>query len=156
MTVDSTDEALFTIAMQVHVHNGRTTLFWTLSWLHGVSLVAMFPRLYDHINKKRRTVWDVLCNDNWIRDIIHDIMTLEITEYVLLWELVAEAGFDSQDQQEDEIIWIRTLDGSYSAKSAYEMQFDDSIGSHFPLNVWKVWAPSKCKFFIWLLLQNRV
>jgi hypothetical protein len=86
----------------------------------------------------------------------HDITVPEIAEYVLLWELVAEAGFNNQDKQEDEILWTRTPDSSYSAKSAYEMQFDDSIGSPFPLNVWKVCAPSKCKFFIWLLLQNRV
>jgi hypothetical protein len=68
----------------------------------------------------------------------HDITVPEIAEYVLLWELVAEAGFNNQDKQEDEILWTRTPDSSYSAKSAYEMQFDDSIGSPFPLNVWKV------------------
>jgi hypothetical protein len=81
----------------------------------------MFPQLYEHNKKKRRIVRDALCNDNWIRDIIHDITVPEIAEYVRLWELVTEAGFDSQDHQEDEIIWIRTPDGSYSAKMAYEM-----------------------------------
>jgi hypothetical protein len=55
----------------------------------------MFPRLYMHNKNKRRTVWDALCNDNWIRDIIHDIAVPEIAEYMLLWELVAEAGFDN-------------------------------------------------------------
>jgi hypothetical protein len=48
-----------------------------------------------HNKNKRRTVWDALCNDNWIRDIIHDIAVPEIAEYMLLWELVAEAGFDN-------------------------------------------------------------
>jgi hypothetical protein len=72
----------------------------------------MFPRLYMNNKNKRRTVWDALCNDNWIRDIIHDIWDAlcndnwirdiihdiavpEIAEYMLLWELVAEAGFDN-------------------------------------------------------------
>jgi hypothetical protein len=36
------------------------------------------------------------------------------------------------------------------------MQFEGGIFSSFPKIVWKVWAPSKCKFFMWLLLQNRV
>jgi hypothetical protein len=31
-----------------------------------------------------------------------------------------------------------------------------AIISSFPSSVWRVWAPSKCKFFIWLVLQNRV
>jgi hypothetical protein len=50
----------------------------------------------------------------------------------------------------------RTMDGSYSAKSVCEMQFDGSLESSFPTKVWQVWAPSRCKFFIWLMLQNRV
>jgi hypothetical protein len=28
--------------------------------------------------------------------------------------------------------------------------------SSFHKHVWQVWAPSRCKFFMWLLLQNRV
>jgi hypothetical protein len=38
-------------------------------------------------------VRDALWNDNWVRDIIHVITTLEIADYVLLWEIVAEAGW---------------------------------------------------------------
>jgi hypothetical protein len=92
MTVNSTDEALFTATTQFHVHNGRTALLWTSIWLHGVSPAAMFPQLYEHNKKKRRIVQDALCNDNWIRDIIHDITVPEIAEYVRLWELVTECN----------------------------------------------------------------
>jgi hypothetical protein len=36
------------------------------------------------------------------------------------------------------------------------MQFDGSLGSSFPIKVWQVWAPLQYKFFVWLLLQNRI
>lgn len=36
------------------------------------------------------------------------------------------------------------------------MQFNGSMESASPTMVWRVWAPSCCKFFVWLLLQNRV
>jgi hypothetical protein len=36
------------------------------------------------------------------------------------------------------------------------MQFLGSIPSILANVIWKCWAPSKCKFFTWLLLQNRI
>jgi hypothetical protein len=95
-------------------------------------------------------------NQNWIRDIMHEITADLLTQYVLLWELVEAAGFNHHDQEADEIVWTRTSGGKYSAKSAYDMQFEGSIGSSLLTSVWKVWAPSRCKFFLWLMLQNRI
>jgi hypothetical protein len=75
---------------------------------------------------------------------------------MLLWELVEAAAFNNEDSREDEIFWTRTSSGEYMAKSAYFMQFDGGVQSRFPVDVWNVWAPSRCKFFLWLMLQNRV
>jgi hypothetical protein len=75
---------------------------------------------------------------------------------VLLWELVDAAAFNNQDGNDDEITGTRSPDGSYSARSAYHIQFDGSSESIFLASVWKQWASSKYKFFLWLLLQNRV
>jgi hypothetical protein len=84
MAVDATDEALFSTATLVRVHIGKTARFWTSSWLNGVSPAAMFPRLYNRSRNKWRSVRDALQNDNWARDIIHDITTSEIADYVML------------------------------------------------------------------------
>jgi hypothetical protein len=46
--------------------------------------------------------------------------------------------------------------GEYFAKSAYEIQFDGSLVSSFSVTVRRIWAPSQCKFFSWLMLQNRI
>jgi hypothetical protein len=41
-------------------------------------------------------------------------------------------------------------------KSAYDMQFEGSTESPLLPMVWKVWAPSRYKFFMWLMLQSRI
>jgi hypothetical protein len=44
----------------------------------------------------------------------------------------------------------------YTTKSAYEIQFDGSSLSMLPSMIWRVWAPARCKFFSWVLLQSRI
>ena len=56
----------------------------------------------------------------------------------------------------DSICWKLTNSGSYSAATAYRMQFLGLTTSTMPALVWKIWAPPKCKIFAWLVLQNRV
>jgi hypothetical protein len=46
LTVYATDEALFTAATKVTIHNGRTTKFWSSSWLSGGAPAMMFPGLF--------------------------------------------------------------------------------------------------------------
>jgi hypothetical protein len=156
LPIDSVDESLFAAATRVQVHNRQTAKFWTSSWLGGVSLAAMFLSLYEHNKQKSRSVADALHNENWIWDLMHSVTTPIFAEYVLLWSMVDATGFNPSDPASDEIFWTRTTDGTYSAKSAYAMQFEGSLGSSFPATVWHIWTPSHCKVFVWLLLQRRI
>ena len=61
-----------------------------------------------------------------------------------------------EDSQEDQIWWKLTTSGTYSAKSAYEIQFEGTQKSPIAADIWKPWAPTKCKFFTWLMLQNKL
>jgi hypothetical protein len=112
--------------------------------------------MYQRSRRKCRTVAEAMLNDNWIQDLMHNITAPLLVEYVLMWELVEASGFYHHDTTEDGITWTRSANGEYSAKSAYAMQFEGSIHSNFPSKVWRVWAPSQCKFFLWLMLQNTV
>jgi hypothetical protein len=109
LPTDSTDEALFSAASKVTVRNGRTTSFWSLSWLNGLAPATLFPFLHKHSRRKNRTVREAMANDNWIRDLTPNLTLTFISDYVLLWELVNEAGYDPQEEEEDEIIWTRTF-----------------------------------------------
>jgi hypothetical protein len=149
LPTDSIDEALFAVATKVTVHNGSTAKFWQSSWLHGSSPAMMFPSLFQHSKRKNRSVKEALHNENWIR---HDMSPALLAQYVMFWTLVDGMSFNSNDTTDDEIVWWRTGDGNYSARSAYELQFEGSHLSTFPSLVWKIWAPAHCKFFTWLVL----
>jgi hypothetical protein len=73
---------------------------------------------------------------------MHNITTPLLADYMMLWILVEATEFNPLDQAEDEIIWTRTSDDVYSARIAYDMQFDGILESSFPAKVWHVWAPS--------------
>ena len=116
----------------------------------------LFPHLYKHNKRKNRTVADALLNEQWIRNVSHDLTIPLLDEFVNLWGIIEEINFDINNQEPDTIRWTRTASGEYTAKSAYYLQFEGGILLTFLKLVWKVWAPSKCKFFMWLLLQNRL
>jgi hypothetical protein len=79
---------------------------------------------------------------------MHNIFPSLLAEYVTLWTLIDAAEVDTEDVSEDEIIWTRMATGEYSARSAYEIQFDGSLNSSFPAMLWRVWAPSRCKVLL--------
>ena len=60
------------------------------------------------------------------------------------------------NDREDEITWICTSNGCYSAKLAYNIQFITRIAMPQLGLVWKLKAEPKTRFFIWTLLENRL
>jgi hypothetical protein len=113
LPVDAIDEALFAAATRVTVHNRKTTRFWTSTWASGTTLASMFPLLFKHSRRKNRTVADEMANEAWISDLMHDVTTGIITEYVMLWIVVDDAGLDLDDNRADEIVWTKTANGEY-------------------------------------------
>ena len=53
------------------------------------------------------------------------------------------------------IFFSAATDGNYSARSAYKGLFTGSIPFDHHKRIWKSWAPPKCKFFLWLVVQER-
>lgn len=56
----------------------------------------------------------------------------------------------------DSFSWRLSQSGSYSAASAYEVQFLGAVKTNFKSEIWQIKAPSKCKFFLWLLAKQRL
>ena len=59
-------------------------------------------------------------------------------------------------QQPDEIVWRWTADGVYTAKSAYNIQFQGIFTTFDGRTLWKAHAEGKHKFFTWLLLHSKL
>jgi len=77
----------------------------------------------------------------------------EMADFVALWDLVQDVQLTTE---EDKITWKWTPDGSYTAKSAYEVQFKGSYCSFKPNAIWRAHAEGKHKFFTWLLVQEKL
>ena len=99
---------------------------------------------------------DALHRNNWIREFrnTHAITTAHLLEFAHLWGLLRNVV--RHNDQPDNIKWKLSSSGEYSSKSAYEAQFLGTIATPALSSIWKTWAPPKCKFFAWLILQNRV
>jgi hypothetical protein len=76
-----------------------------------------------------------------------------LTDYLHLWN--ALAGVELCPGISDSHSWRFATNGQYSAKLAYEGFFKGSIDFEPYERVWKTWAPAKCKFFLWLVSQNK-
>jgi hypothetical protein len=77
----------------------------------------------------------------------------EINQFVTLWTLIRHINFTDQ---EDGIEWRFKANGQYSTKLAYTIQFAGSFGEHEWNKMWRAKVENKCKFFPWLLLQNKL
>jgi hypothetical protein len=93
-------------------------------------------------------------DNRWISDIDRNLSHEIIVEYTKLWEMLDDIVLS--DSQQDTIAWVQTADGAYSAKSAYAAHFIGRTKCESAAQICKTKAPPKCKFFLWLMLQNRI
>jgi hypothetical protein len=154
LPVDNMDIALFNAATQVTVGNGEKAIFWTSRWLHRQAPATLFPALYEHSKRKKRNVKEALNNNNWIRDVDYSMTEILIREFMSLCGQLSDVVL--LPLQEDRVTWLHSPDGQYTASSAYRMQFLGLTTSPTAETTWKTKAPPRCRFFVWLMLQNRI
>ena len=130
--------------------------FWDSSWLDGRKPKNLAPSILAISKKRNFTVQKAMCNDFWIRNLCFEggISVAHINEFFALWNKLQEVQL--VEGASDVITWRFTNNGIYSAASAYLAQFEPQPISIMKPAVWSNWAPPKCKFFAWLILQNKV
>ncbi|WVZ70125.1 hypothetical protein U9M48_018818, partial [Paspalum notatum var. saurae] len=111
-------------------------------------LALSCPSLYSHVTKraiKGRTVWDALENNAWVRDLRGGGIGS-----------CRSVGVGLHRGVEDQHIWAPSSTGVFSTKSAYRCLFVGAIEFEPRKDIWKTWAPPRCKLvFIWLAVLNR-
>lgn len=150
------DRDLFAAATKVSIGDGSKAKFWESSWLDGLRPKDVAPKIFEISKRKACVVSKALDNNFWIRqiDIQQGLTLTHIQQFATLWEMIS--GVTLRHDRQDTISWKFTSSGEYSASSAYLAQFAGLTFSTNSATIWKVWAPPKCKFFAWLILQNRV
>jgi hypothetical protein len=76
-----------------------------------------------------------------------------MVEYMQLWEtrLIVEL----QPGEQDTHFWRFTKNKQYSVKVAHEGLFSGSVWFEHYERVWKTWALAKCRYFLWLVAQQK-
>jgi hypothetical protein len=151
---DARDRELFAASMIVTIGDGKTAKFWSSSWLQGSTAKNLAPTLFKKAKRKHAMVQKALQNNRWISHIIPILTTTELHEYARLWEAVQHIQLDTS--REDTIVWRWTANGEYTSKSAYRIQFEGSYSKLRIMPIWKARAESKCRFFAWTLLHEKI
>ena len=89
---------------------------------------------------------EAITNRSWARDIQGPHTAEVLCDYVVVWEKVV--GVDLDDLTSNRFIWRWTVDGTYSASSAYRAFFIGMTSLRGAKELWKARAPAKCKFFL--------
>ncbi|KAF8779733.1 hypothetical protein HU200_002318 [Digitaria exilis] len=111
------------------------------------------PALHKLAWRKNESVATALTNGQWKRGLRLLSTTEEVNQYIELWSLLQEVQLG---EQPDDISWRFSANGTYSSSSAYRIQFVAAFPDHDWQRLWKTKAENKCKFFGWLILQNKL
>jgi hypothetical protein len=101
----------------------------------------------------RRTVAEALTDSRWVLDLHGHFTESVLQEFLLLSDLVASDS--TQPGQPDKHFWRLSASRQYSTKSAFEASFQGSLLFGACDRIWKIWAPPKCAFFLWLVIHKR-
>jgi hypothetical protein len=147
------EKELFSAATKITIGNGKTATFWTDRWLKDQAPCSIAPDIFKISVRKSRTVHEALQNNKWLQDLRFQLSIDHLPQLLFLAQLLEEVTLSNE---RDEISWRFDTKGSYTAGSAYKIQFLGATNTNFKKVVWSGWAPARCKFFIWTLMLNKV
>ncbi|GJN35167.1 hypothetical protein PR202_gb23914 [Eleusine coracana subsp. coracana] len=153
--VHSNAVALFHISIVSHVGQGTNTLFWSDKWLFGCSLAELAPSVVAAVPikiRQQRTVAEAFMERQWPRDIQGGFSLVWLYEYFQLWDVLLEVNLSEDNDQHT---WRFDGSGSFSTKSAYQAFFNGAMTFEPWRRLWKAWASSKYKVFLWLAIRNK-
>ena len=113
------------------------------------------PTLCASVRKRianRRTVKEAVGDNTWVRGIRGGLSALASSEYLQLWYLLI--SFELTPAIDDQHIWMPSLSGEFTTKSANHHFFVGSVKFGTWREIWKAWAPPRCRFFVWLASLN--
>jgi hypothetical protein len=117
---------------------------------------TLLQKKFKICKRKNWNVAQAVHEDEWIRKLAFDAIASidHLTQFVQLWANIHMVHL--REDVEDDITWKLTVNGQYSAASAYKLQFFGLVESSFIKIIWKAWATPKEKNHAWLALQYRL
>ena len=118
----------------VTIGDGCTTWFWFDSWMEGGAPFLAFPDLFLASRHKHRSIAEAMQEQRWVSDLRGRVTTDLLPAFVSLWLAAYELHLNTAVP--DTFTWRCSESGSYSASSAYRMQFFGSTGSPLMPMIW--------------------
>ena len=119
------------------VGDGLAALFWRDRWIIGSCVKEIAPLLVGKVRQQvvnKRKVKDALYLHGWTQDIMGDINTEELSQFIRLWEVLVD--IELTPGSEDTPSWQWDATGKYSAKSAYKMMCEGGVRFQCASAVW--------------------
>jgi hypothetical protein len=132
---------------------GKRINFWKDRWINGTSPMDIAPSCFRLARRKNHSVKNALARNMWMVGLHRLTTNDQARQFLHLWLVVR--SIQLTDQQ-DTVTWNFGNTNCYTASSAYQVQFFGTINKHKWMKIWKAKVPSKCKIFLWLLLQSRL
>lgn len=153
LQLNKTEEDLFRACLVILIGDGQTTSFWKDRWLNGYAPQELASKCFKLAWRKNQTVSVALTNKSWMHGLRRINTDTALRQFVSLWRLIRTIQLtNTPDQIQSKV----TAKGTYTAKSAYEVQFLGTVVERNWDSIWKAKVQTKCKFFTWLLLQARL
>jgi hypothetical protein len=145
---------LYRSISRVSVGNGRCTAFWLDAWLPGGALCSLLPALFSHALNVDATVAEVLSVDIR-RALVPRLSSVGETQLGTLSSLLAGTLL-SGGEDERTLTRCRKKNGGLDAGALYRLRSFGGVLSSAHDFVWLNYAPSKVRFFAWLLSKARI
>jgi hypothetical protein len=144
-------QSLMDMAVLTKVGDGSNMMFWKDRWLNGKGIKDIAPAVYAMVPKRTRNmrkVKEAMLNIQWVNDFQGALTVSVLMEYNELYQVLDQVVL--LPEIPDEHTWRLSPIGQFSTKSDYMAMYQGVILFELAERVWRTWAPSKYKFFIWL------
>ncbi|OMO51138.1 reverse transcriptase [Corchorus capsularis] len=144
---------VFNKGCKVIIKNGRSTFFWSDSWLTNAPLRSLIQGPLGP-NEEFLLVSNCICtNGEWKLDQVSFEFPPE------LQSKIKSLMFSTIDSAPDTVVWNFSKNGEFSLNSAYDLA-NDTKECNFEKNFWKQIWNAKCHFrikhFLWTVSHDKI
>jgi hypothetical protein len=138
----------------VSVGSGERTSFWTDDWLGSGALATSFPVLFSHATDAHVSVAAVLRSGLW-GNLVPRLTSAGAVEFDQVCAILALVQLTDLPDTHSLRLCSRK-NGELSVAALYKLVLGGATVVPFAAFVWENFAPTKAKFFAWLLVQDKI
>lgn len=146
---------LFNTSTFWNLGNGNLCSLWYNKWSLDIvnSPCIAFPTLFSFVVDQEATIAQFLQHEAWV----HEYRApLSSDGFLKLMQLNNILEATTLTDEEDTIIWRRTSNGIFIAKSAYNSLSFGGIKDFSASIIWNTKAPLSAKIFMWLASRGKI